>query len=186
MTINASRQSLAAFIGALFIALSAQFSFPLPGTDIPQTGQTMAVLLVAYGLGPLFGGIAVLVYLLLGLIGLPVYSESASGWAVLSGGSAGYFAGFVLAAVCVGALSRQRQGATAPTLLLFMLVGHAVILSLGCLWLSRGLGLSEAFAVGVFPFLYGGFGKSLLCVAIVLTARRLREVKGNGALYSHQ
>jgi len=155
-------------LAAALIAVSAQLSFPLPGTDIPQTAQTIAVLLAGSLLGPVRGTIAVLLYLLAGVVGLPVYSDGASGWATLSGGSAGYFLGFVLAAALCGVLRHASKRDVLWLLSLHMLAAHLVILALGWLWLALSMGAIDAFFTGVAPFVYGGVVKSVLCALVVL------------------
>lgn len=155
-------------LAAALIAVSAQLSFPLPGTDVPQTAQTIAVLLAGSLLGPVRGAVAVLLYLLAGVVGLPVYSDGASGWATLSGGSAGYFLGFVLAAALCGLLRQASKRDALWLLSLHMLEAHLVILASGWLWLAFSMGAIDAFFTGVAPFIYGGVVKSVLCALVVL------------------
>ncbi|MEX0964528.1 MAG: biotin transporter BioY [Pseudohongiellaceae bacterium] len=173
MTHTLLRRTLVSLLAAALIAMSAQLSFPLPGTDIPQTAQTIAVLVVGSLLGPLWGPIAVLLYLLAGVIGLPVYSDGASGWATLSGGSAGYFVGFIAAAALSGVLRRTAKRELLWLLSLQMLAAHLVILAAGWLWLALSMAMLDAFFTGVTPFIYGGIVKSVLCAAIVLAASRI-------------
>jgi len=163
----------APLLAALLIAVSAQFSFPLPATDIPQTAQTIAVLVSGSLLGPLRGAIAVVLYLLLGLVGLPVYSEGASGWTTLVGASAGYFAGFVLAAALTGYLRRALHKDVLWLLSMQMLAGHCLILVTGWLWLATSQGISEAFQAGVTPFIYGALVKSALGALLVMAYKKL-------------
>lgn len=155
-------------LAASLIAVLAQLSFPLPGTDIPQTAQTIAVLLAGSLLGPMRGTAAVLLYLFAGVIGLPVYSDGASGWETLSGGSAGYFLGFMLAAALCGVLRQASKRDVLWLLSLHMLAAHVVILALGWLWLTFSMGAIDAFFTGVAPFIYGGVVKSVLCALVVL------------------
>jgi biotin transport system substrate-specific component len=149
------------------MALAAQFSFPIPGTDIPQTGQTIAVLLGGALLGPLQAALAVTLYLLAGLIGLPVFSDGGSGWAALSGISAGYFAGFVTAAVfCAALVPAQRQSMVLFNTGVFI-IAHGLILSLGWAWMSLEIGSRAALSEGVLPFVYGGLVKSLISASLL-------------------
>lgn len=82
-------------LGAAAIAVGAWFSLSVPGTEVPQTGQFIAVLVCGALLAMRGGALAVAFYLLLGALGLPIYSDGGAGWGVLFGGKAGYFAGFV-------------------------------------------------------------------------------------------
>ncbi len=165
-------QTVLIVLAAIFVALSAQFSFPIPGTPIPQTGQTVAVLICGALLGPGRGGLAIMLYLLMGAAGLPVFSEGGSGWAVLTGVSAGYFAGFVLAAVFLGMAARRRQiryGMQGLLVcVLFMMAGHLLILLAGWGWMALELGPFPAYESGVQPFYYGGFVKSVIAAVVVV------------------
>jgi len=102
---------------AVFAALIAVFTALVPGFalgPVALTLQTLAVALSGLILGPLRGTLAVLLYMGVGLAGLPVFSQGQAGVGVLGGGSAGYLLGFPLAALLIGALARlclrgQRQ-----------------------------------------------------------------------------
>ena len=69
-----TRSGVTIALGAALTALAAQISFPIPGSPVPVTGQTFAVLLTAAALGPARGLAAQLLYLLLGVVGLPVFA----------------------------------------------------------------------------------------------------------------
>src|SRR5680860_416552 len=106
-----SRSSLVAdvtlvVVGSLVVASLAQLSLRLPFTPVPVTGQTLAVLLVGASLGPVRGGIALLLYLAEGAAGLPVFAEGGAGLAplLLPSVTGGYLWGFVVAAFVVGCL----------------------------------------------------------------------------------
>src|SRR5688572_22839469 len=88
--------------GTALVALAAQVSIHLGFTPVPITGQTFAVLLVGASLGSVRGTASLLLYLLIGLAGAPVYSEQKHGWEVFSGATGGYIVGFVVAAAVVG------------------------------------------------------------------------------------
>src|SRR4029453_4319829 len=92
--------------GALLIAASAQLSFTLPGTPVPITGQTFAVLLVGASLGTVRGGTSGLLYLLMGLA-VPVYASGGEGWAVIKGASGGYLISYPIVCALVGALAEH-------------------------------------------------------------------------------
>lgn len=160
-------------IAAAVIALSAQLSFPLPATDIPQTAQTIAVLVCGSLLGPVPGALAVLMYLLAGVLGLPVYSDGGSGWQTLLGSSAGYFLGFVLAAALTGVLRQSCRSNALWLLSVHMFAAHQLILVMGWLWLSVSLGLVDGFYAGVTPFIYGAIVKSVLCALVVLAMTKI-------------
>ena len=105
MTLPARLPSrLAAVAGfALLIALCARLTVPM--VPVPMTMQTWAVLLAGVALGPRRGGAAVLLYLALALVGLPVLSDGASGSGPFTGPTAGYLIAFPLAAGLAGVLA---------------------------------------------------------------------------------
>ena len=159
-------------VGALFIALTANYTVPVPGSPVPITGQTFSVLLVGGALGVRRGALAVGLYLVLGFF-LPVYAEHASGisriagvsdGAIILGATGGYLIGFVVAAALVGRLAelgwdRHVIGATGA-----MAIGNAVIYLIGVPWLAAATGQDLAWAIqnGLTPFLFGDLVKLLL------------------------
>jgi len=84
-------------------ALSAQVAFPVPGSPVPVTGQTLAVLLTAAALGPLRGALGQLLYVMAALVGLPVLAQGTGGAQAVFGATAGYLLGFIVAAAIVRA-----------------------------------------------------------------------------------
>lgn len=151
-------------LGALFIALLAQLSIPTPQAlgGIPITGQSLAVLLVGLLLPFPWGGGAVLLYLLLGGLGLPVFAEGGSGWPSFSGGSGGFLIGFFIAALGMGLLRRRGWGQHLGYSLLANGLGTAVIVGSGLLWLAYLYGWGKALEYGFYPFWLGAIVKILL------------------------
>ncbi len=161
--------TVALMIGfALLTAAAAQIRIPLPFTPVPITGQTFAVLLSGAALGMWAGAGSQVIYLLLGGIGLPFFTEASGGWDVFLGPTAGYLIGFPLAAALVGWMAERRQDRKVLGTALAYLAGSAVIYTCGVLGLLRlGLSLSEAITLGVLPFLVGDLIKALLAAAIL-------------------
>lgn len=83
------------------LAILTQISFMLPG-NVPMTLQTFAIALIGIILGPKLGAISVTVYLLLGMVGLPVFSNFHSGPGVLFGPTGGYLIGFLFMVIILG------------------------------------------------------------------------------------
>src|SRR5918998_1391300 len=96
--------------GAGFVALAAQVSIPLPFTPVPITGQTFAVVLVGASLGTVRGMSSLMLYVLAGIAGAPIYADGAHGWAQITGATGGYLVGFVVAAALVGWLAERGWG----------------------------------------------------------------------------
>lgn len=170
-----ARDAVLVMGAALLTAVMAQLSIPVPGSPVPITGQTFAVLLSAAALGPLRGAAGQGTYVLLGLVGLPVYSDGASGPDVAFGGSFGYLVGFVVAAFLVGALARRGFDRTPLGVLAAFAVGTLAIYALAVPWLMFHLDLSleTAIDVGVTPFLLGDALKAFLAAAVLPGAWRL-------------
>ena len=163
------RDILLILTGSLFVAAMAQVRIPLPFTPVPLTGQTFAVLLVGAGLGSRRGAASLLLYLLQGIIGLPVFAGGASGLAVLLGPTGGYLVGFVVAAYLIGLLAARGLDRRIPSAFLAFLAGEAVIYLFGVAWLSVFLGFQRAIMAGFLPFLIGDALK-LVAAALALPA----------------
>ncbi len=119
-------------------------------------------------MGPRSGAVVVGAYLALGALGLPVFADGAAGVGHLVGPTAGYLVGFLVAAVWIGWFSRRHELDGLGRTFLAMLVGHAIILSLGWARLAVPLGPVPAFQLGVAPFVLGGIAKSFLGGLVVL------------------
>lgn len=152
------------FLAAIFIALFAQISIELPlnETTIPITGQTFAVLLVASILGRNKGSLAILIYLIMGAFGLPVFAEAASGYSTFFKGSGGYLYGFLIATFIVGWLSDNGWGKSFFNALLLMLIGTIIIVFFGLLQLTFLYGFEKALEYGLYPFIRGAVIKIVL------------------------
>ena len=143
-------------IGVALIALSARIYFFVPGNPVPFTGQTFGVLLSAGALGFRRGLAATILYLLLGVVGLPVFSQGAHGLEVLVGPRGGYLVGFVVASGIVGRLAELGWDRNVFGGIAAMLLGSVAIYGLGVPWLAYtayGGDLTQGVANGLVPFL---------------------------------
>jgi biotin transport system substrate-specific component len=173
------RELLSIAIAVLAITSAARFDVPLPGSPVPQSAQTLAILLVGAWLGARGGATALLVYLAAGGLGVPVFADGASGWKHLVGPTSGYLVGFVIAASMVGLMTDRGLLRTFPIAFGGMVAGHVIILGLGWARLAALLGPAGAWAGGVAPFLAGGLLKSLLAAALAaLIAGRASDREG--------
>lgn len=160
-----ARSKILIFIAIIAVmAIGAHVDVPMH--PVPMTLQSLGVILAGLWLGPLLGPLAVVVYLGLALVGLPVLAEGAHGLAPFVGATAGYIYGFLLVAALGGLLARHPK-ARHPLIGIAGLFGlHLVLLTMGAVWLSTSIGLSPAVAVGFAPFLIGALVKSALGWAI--------------------
>jgi biotin transport system substrate-specific component len=152
--------------GALFVALTAQVV--IPTVPVPFTGQTFGVLIVGAALGIRRGALALLLYLALGAIGLPVYAEGDSGTSQLIGATGGYLIGFVVAAAVVGRLAELGWDRHIGGSLAAMAIGTAIIYALGVPWLKAVTGITweAAVAGGMTKFLIWDAAKLAIAAGI--------------------
>ncbi|GAA2074156.1 biotin transporter BioY [Actinomadura alba] len=157
---------------ALFVGLAAQVSVQIPGTPVPISGQTFAVLLAAASLGMGRSALGMLFYLLAGMAGVPWLAEGESGVGMPS---LGYVIGFVLAGAVVGALSRRGGDRTPLRTAGTMVLGTVLIYAVGVPYLMGSLqvGAAEALDLGVRPFLVGDGLKVLLAAGLLPMAWKL-------------
>jgi biotin transport system substrate-specific component len=166
--LNARARHLAlVLLGTLVIALSAQVAIPVPGSPVPVTGQTFGVLLTAGALGFRRGFAATLLYVLLGVVGLPVFAHGASGISIVLGASGGYLVGFVVAAAVVGGLAELGWDRNLLGSIGAMLIGSALIYLVGLPWLAvvAKLDVPTTLQEGLYPFLLGDALKLALVAA---------------------
>lgn len=154
---------------SVFLALCAQVSFYFPFNPVPITLQTLAVLLTGAALGSRRGGLAMLVYLAEGAVGLPVFAGGLGGFIRLFGFTGGYLWAFPIAAFVVGLLCERRLERKFLTSALVMLVGSLIIYAIGVSWLAVTLhvGLLKAFALGMLPFIPGDIVKIVFAALLL-------------------
>ena len=150
--------------GTLLIALGAQVSFVIPGTPVPVTGQTFGVLVAGGALGFRRGIASVLLYVVLGAVGLPFFALGKTGVDVILGATGGYLIGFVVAGAIVGRLAELGWDRNLIGSIGAMLLGEVAIYAIGVPWLAAAAKLSpsDAISAGLTPFLLGDAIKMLL------------------------
>jgi biotin transport system substrate-specific component len=168
----------ASLFGAL-TAVGAYIIIPLP--PVPITLQTLFLGLAGTLLGGRLGALSQVVYLLLGILGLPVFAGGKAGLGVLFGPTGGYLIGFIAAAFVIGKITAMKARPGFAWFCLSLVAGTAVLYALGVLQLSlvARLAPAKALVVGVLPFLPGDGIKILLTAWI---ARKLRDRLGGKLL----
>lgn len=160
--------------GAALTAGLAQLTIPM--WPVPMTGQTFAVLLVGTVLGPLRGALAMGLYLVVGVLGLPVFAAGASG-SLFTLTSGGYIVGFIAAAALVGRLARHRWDRRILGTVVSFASGTTVMYAFGLPWLAAVLGTlgpavwhgalgydslaAATWGAGFMPFLVGDLVKAV-------------------------
>lgn len=154
--------------GALLVYLTARVAFPVPGSPVPITGQTFGVLLVGGALGFRRGLVAVGLYVLLGVVGLPFFAEGKGGLAVIWGATGGYLIGFAVAGALVGRLAELGWDRRLGGALGAMLLGNVAIYVIGLPWLKvvTGMSVQDAVSNGLTPFLFGDALKLVLAAVL--------------------
>lgn len=161
--------------GAALTAIAAQIQLPL--WPVPVTAQTLAVLLVGSSLGALRAASSMVLYVVLGMVGLPVFSEAGSGVGVILGPTGGYLVGFVFAAAFTGWIAQRSWDRRILRSLLAFAGGTIVTFLVGLPWLAvtLGLDLQQTLEAGLYPFIIGGVIKSVLAAGVVTLGWRYVE-----------
>ena len=162
-------------LGVLFTALLAQVAVPVPGSPVPITGQTLAVVLTAAALGPVRGVAVQALYIACALLGLPFYSDASGGVDAVLGATGGYVVGFLPAAYLIGLAARRGADRNPLKAVPLFIAGQAVIFAVGVPWLavSTGMSASQALDAGFYPFILGGIVKAAVAALVLGTAWKL-------------
>ena len=175
MSVTTSKQKWAArdmayvAIFAVTIAICSWISIP---TTVPFTLQTFAVFLAVGVLGGRRGTFAVLVYILLGAVGLPVFAGFSGGLGALLGTTGGYIIGFFFSALLYWAMTNVL-GEKTPVMVVAMVLGLIVCYAFGTVWFmtvyarnSGAIGLGTALGWCVIPFIIPDLVKIALAVGL--------------------
>jgi biotin transport system substrate-specific component len=170
---RAAEQVGAVLFVTVLTAIAAQISVPLPFTPVPFTFQPMVVLVGAAALGSRLGMASQVLYLALGLAGLPVFAASPllpQGAARLLGPTGGYLMSYPFAAFAAGWLAERGFDRRYLTAVAAMLCGLAVVFTGGLLWLtiaSPAHRFPAALATGFFPFIVPDLLKLFVAAAVM-------------------
>ena len=154
---------------ALFVGVLAQINIHLSFTPVPITGQTLGVLLAGSALGWKRGSIAMALYMVLGIVGVPWYSNHTHGWSVATGATGGYLFGFIVAAAVCGRFASRGNDRKVLPAMGSMVVGNVIIYAFGVTWLAHSIhvSLSKAVTLGLTPFLLGDAIKVIIAALIL-------------------
>ena len=142
-------------------------SIPLPFSPVPISLTNFAIFLAIFVLGMKSGTISFIIYLLLGAIGVPVFSSFRGGLQVLAGPTGGYLIGFIFLALIMGFALDHFDRKLVPTII-GMIIGMAVCYAFGTVWLAKLLSLSfkEGLMMGVIPYLAGDAAKIIIAAIV--------------------
>ncbi|MFC7073756.1 biotin transporter BioY [Halovenus rubra] len=164
-----------AVIVATLTGAFAQVAFPYPFSPVPVTLQTVGVYLGGLLLGPVWGGLALLLYALVGTAGAPVFANFGAGLGVITGPTGGYIVSFPIAAAVIGGLVHRRvkprplDTVSIPLQVIGMLVGLTVIYAIGSVWLaaSTDQSLVSGLIEGGVVFVPGDLLKAVAVISLV-------------------
>ena len=142
-------------------------SIPLPFSPVPISLTNFAIFLAIFVLGMKSGTISFIIYLLLGAVGVPVFSSFRGGFQVLAGPTGGYLIGFIFLALIMGFALDHFDRKLLPTII-GMIIGMVVCYAFGTVWLAKLLSLSfkEGLMMGVIPYLAGDAAKIIIAAIV--------------------
>jgi biotin transport system substrate-specific component len=173
----AFRAAVVLFVTVLTI-VAAQVSIPLPFTPVPFTLQPMVVLLGGAALGARLGMTSQVLYIAVGLAGLPIFAASPvlpQGFGRLLGPTGGYLMSYPIAAFVTGSLAERGFDRRYFTSVLAMGAGLAIIFAAGVLWMAFGaphVGFPTAVRTGLVPFIPADVIKIFLAATVLPSAWR--------------
>lgn len=156
---------------ACLTGLLAQFRFYIPGSPVPITGQTFAVLLAGILLGK-WGGISQCMYVGIGAMGVPWFAGLNGGIGYIAGPTGGYIIGFILAAFFLGYfMDKHIRSRSFLSMLALMLFATFVLIYIPgliqlYLWMGASIGIWELLMIGMIPFIVGDLVKVVTAAAI--------------------
>jgi biotin transport system substrate-specific component len=170
--------ALVAVFAALLTVAAVLPGIPVGSVGVPITLQTLALMLTGLCLGPVRGGLAVLLYLVIGFVGFPVFAKGQSGLQVLAGPSAGYLVAFLIAAVVVGfaatRIVRRRPETWGPLFFLAAMLTSLVFVHGLCvlgMMVNAELSFAQAFTADLV-FYPGDIVKNLVAAAAAAAVHR--------------
>lgn len=164
------------------ISVLAPLAIPLSG-GVPISLATFAVMLAGATLGPKYGTLSVLLYLIIGSIGIPVFANYASGFANVIGSTGGYLIGYLPLAFCTGFFYETFNQKIAG-LILGIIVGEIILYTLGTIWFMfvSQTNLASSLAWCVIPFIPGDIAKIVaVCILSPVLKKALHKVELNKA-----
>jgi biotin transport system substrate-specific component len=171
------RMMIVTALFAAIIGVLAQITIPLP--LVPITGQTLAIGLAATILGSRYGMLSVILYIIIGAVGVPVFAEFSGGVSKLIGPTGGYLVGFIPSAFLIG-FFMEKTTFNFKNAMIANSIGMLITLAFGTAWLkiAADLSWSAALTAGFTPFIIVGLIKAAIASWIgVLIRNRLISAK---------
>lgn len=176
MKLNTRDMVICALFASLTAALS-QIAIPIPFTTVPLTMQVFAVALTGVVLGHKKAIISILIYMLMGIVGIPVFAHFNGGLHVIVGYTGGFILAFPLMVTVIGYVSEKSK----KYIYIFMSMIVALIIAylLGCIQYSflAGVGFKEAFVLCVLPFIPVDLIKVVLATTVGINIKKKLKIK---------
>lgn len=162
------REMIMVGVGAALMAVFSQLSIPLP--SVPLTLQVFGVVIISVILGKKLGTLSIIVFMLLGAIGLPVFASFTGGLNIITGATGGYIIGFVFMAFIIGYFIEKDKR---PLVFIGAYLGLAVDYIFGVIQLKllMGLTLEGALVAGLYPFIIKDLILAALGIMVALSIR---------------
>jgi biotin transport system substrate-specific component len=166
------RNTILALAGSIVVAVAAQINVPM--IPVPMTLQTFAVLVIGMAYGARLGAATLLLYMLEGMAGLPVFAQMKSGLTTVTDPSGGYILGFILAAGLLGYLAERGWGRGVFEAVAATILCGALIYIPGLAWLHGfAADWKQTAEWGLTPFIYGDLIKAVLAALLIRSAGML-------------
>lgn len=165
---SSSRTIVLMVAGSLLLWLSAKIQVPF--YPVPMTMQSFMILVIGAAYGWRLGAATILLYLIEGAIGLPVFAgtpERGIGLAYMAGPTGGFLIGFLLGGMLTGYLAERGLDRSIPGTLVAMILGHVLLFVPGLIWLGALIGADKALAAGLYPFIWATVFKTALAAAVL-------------------
>lgn len=155
-------------------AIGAYIRIPLPFSPVPITLQTMFTYMAGALLGSKLGALSQLIYILLGVSGLPIFAGGNAGFLILIGPTGGYLIGFIVGAFIIGKLIEMKKKFSFLWLVSCMVIGTIPIYTFGLIQLIvwTKINMINAFIVGILPFIVGDSLKILIAAYITYRIKK--------------
>jgi biotin transport system substrate-specific component len=170
--INMRQMTLVSLFAAL-TAVGALISIPI--YPVPLTLQTLFTLLAGMTLGSVMGALSQIIYVLLGVVGLPVFAGFKAGIGILLGPTGGFLFGFIFSAYIIGKLIELKKEKNIFYYFLVGFLGIVIIYFIGVTQLALviGIGIKRALLIGALPFLPGDILKIIAASSITYKLRTI-------------
>lgn len=168
-TLTNTRQMVLIALMTAITCILAPCSIPLPFSPVPISFTNLVLYISIFVLGYKAATVSYIVYLLLGLVGLPIFSGFSGGLGKLAGPTGGYLIGFIFLTLIAGLFVDKSEGKYRYVLYVAgMVLGTAVTYAFGTIWLAKQMSLTfmQGLAVGVIPYLPGDTAKIIIAMII--------------------